>query len=928
MHEWTPEAQHRLKTYLESIRRALPADAGDPEEIISSLAEHLSIEAELHAANIVTPEHLERAIRIVGSPVEIAASAEPSRSPSAAQPKAPPVSEVAPTPISKWSGRWLILFGVVLPSIAVLVEFLTGMMAEFYMDPMPSFAWFAALCGVPSGFLYLYKILNHPTEPTLGQRWRAFAVSGMLSAFTTVYCLEYVPTIPLALLAILVFGLGFLGLSPHFAFLASVRTSVLLFARFPVNTTDGAKLRRAWIQGATLVLLLMVGDLVRTYTLERAMTWADSPVAAEQQQGYRALWWLAGRNYVLDRCYREGSHIPNIVANGMLGIGRRGAEGRWNATWIAEPRQAQSAFHLLTGDVFNQQAPPQRFSNRFEFFGIESWGGDRDEANRGGEQVGGRIAGLALAESRLDATLFCGDDGKSGESIAYLEWTMAFSNSTSLPQESRTLLHLPPGAVASRLTLWINGEEREAAFGERNQVRAAYQDVAVVRRQDPALLTTQGPDRVLLQCFPIPAGGTLKAKLGVTVPLLVRDGQAYLRLPDISERNHALAANGTHHLWVEAKAPLSSSFTALKTESSGGVHTLRGEVPLAQGDAPWFGWIAVPAETTARGFVATLSELQATLQISGVESVAPPAGPVWLVVDTSAAMRHAKIDWARFLEAFPAATEFHAIAGDIGKESLQTSDLGELADWLQGLSGQGGANPIPALEQAWEDASGVADSRLLWIHAPFPVARPATAGLEQILQRRPPVTAEGAPRFFDMQVLPGPNRALESLGAIQGLALAPIVNDLTESLCYFAKHGRVEDIARTYRLVTDPALDAPLDTTGAAPGSDHIVRLAVNATVQTRLASKRDEEIQAATKLAQRTRLVTPVTGAVVLERQEQYERHGLNPNDNQDAVARIPAIPEPEEWALIFVAALALCAVVAKQRRERRGGTSPECAR
>jgi len=54
----------------------------------------------------------------------------------------------------------------------------------------------------------------------------------------------------------------------------------------------------------------------------------------------------------------------------------------------------------------------------------------------------------------------------------------------------------PPRCTAAglrglRLTLWIDGEEREAAFGGRSQVREAYQKVVPAPR-DPVLVTTSG----------------------------------------------------------------------------------------------------------------------------------------------------------------------------------------------------------------------------------------------------------------------------------------------------------------------------------------------------------------------------------------------------------------------------------------------------
>ena len=78
-----------------------------------------------------------------------------------------------------------------------------------------------------------------------------------------------------------------------------------------------------------------------------------------------------------------------------------------------------------------------------------------------------------------------------------------------------------------------------------------------------------------------------------------------------------------------------------------------------------------------------------------------------------------------------------------------------------------------------------------------------------------------------------------------------------------------------------------------------------------RLAAAHDENKNAeAVKLAVNYQLVTPVSGAVVLETKEQYERNNLeavNPNS-------VPTIPEPEEWLLIAVVGVVLLWLVGKK--------------
>ena len=156
----------------------------------------------------------------------------------------------------------------------------------------------------------------------------------------------------------------------------------------------------------------------------------------------------------------------------------------------------------------------------------------------GGEKVGGMLEGLSLRGSAYETTL----DKTAG--VGYGEWTMTFGNTYWSDREARMRIALPHGAVVSRVTLWINGEECEAAFGTKGQVRRAYE--AVVRRnRDPLLVNVCGPDQIQVQCFPVPRDGEMKIRLGFTIPMDVAlDGKsARLPVPAIVERNFEMAQN-------------------------------------------------------------------------------------------------------------------------------------------------------------------------------------------------------------------------------------------------------------------------------------------------------------------------------------------------------------------------------------------------
>jgi hypothetical protein len=74
-----------------------------------------------------------------------------------------------------------------------------------------------------------------------------------------------------------------------------------------------------------------------------------------------------------------------------------------------------------------------------------------------------------------------------------------------------------------------------------------------------------------------------------------------------------------------------------------------------------------------------------------------------------------------------------------------------------------------------------------------------------------------------------------------------------------------------------------------------------------------DRRIETAVALAALYQLVTPVSGAVVLETRQQYQEAGLTPVDP----ATVPAIPEPQTWQVLALG-LALLMGRAKLARPR----------
>ncbi|MGI6494801.1 MAG: VIT domain-containing protein [Kiritimatiellia bacterium] len=444
---------------------------------------------------------------------------------------------------------------------------------------------------------------------------------------------------------------------------------------------------------------------------------------------------------------------------------------------------------------------------------------------------------------------------------------------------------LPPGAVVSRLTLWIDGEEREAAFGGRSQVRQAYESV-VRRRRDPVLVGTCGPDRIQMQCYPVPPdGGEMKVRIGFTVPLVVADDGASGRLdaPAIIERNFHMP-RATLELPETQILPL--------------------DPPLAE--ACW--------ARDSRADPPAIVRQTATL------------GPAWrpervaVVVDDSRSMRQAIASASAALAELPDGIEVRLwTAGDTLRPAppivfaapADEAARKRLARALDPDACQGGRCNLRALQAAWDDLAG--DPRpaaLVWVHGPQPYPLASADSLGRRLER-----STRDIRFYAVQVVPGTCRISEALDGVRGIrTLAPneALADAGAPLRRLA--GSWVEGASEWQIVRSRAEEA--DVAGMREAGEHLVRQWTVEEVRRRLVSGDAVQREEARRLALAWHLVTPVSSAVVLETQQQYQEAGLEPVE----ASSVPTVPEPSFWISILLALAVLAAWRLRERRTSRG--------
>ncbi len=891
MTEWTEGADQEFAQQAGQRRAALSATGADPDEVAEDLRRHIAEEASRTGLATVTAAEVRRAWASVAVPPAAADA------PAATGCQAPSAGDRPPVARRVGAGFTALVafFGVFLPLLTLGIELLSGICASLSFDPIPT-PWHTLLvaCVPAANFLALWVLRR-------GRRaWlpAALAANGLALGVALSYAALFLPMTPFALLGVLYVGVGFIPLSP----LVSVIVGLCVRHRLRAAAIAAAPVaapRRgltAWpLVAALLALLALHTSAIVTLIGVKLAVGEDQP--ASQRRGLQLLRALRDDERLLRMCYFRREFDGDLIT--------------WLFAHAGPPvsqEELRTVYYRVTGTPFNAVPPPRMRGRSGPLLNDEEF-----DFDAGGERVAARLRGLTLHESRLDT------DIRAAEGTAYTQWTLVFRNGSTQQREARAQIVLPPGGVVSRLTLWVNGEEREAAFGGRAQVREAYQKVVRVRR-DPVLVTTSGPDRVLLQCFPVPpGGGTMRVRVGITAPLLPQGAGVGLALwPRFCEENFGWAPALAHSVWVDADG----AFDGAAPEGFGpasandGHAGLRGTLAperLTRGCAVRVRWpdglgaaCWTPAE---RG--PTNSVILQTL----VEAPRPRSGRLVLVVDGSRRMAAQAAAVAGCVEGLPEGVEtVLLVAGDEVATPLPAGPCTagwrkEAARILREWPYAGGCDNLPALTEAWEQALAREGAVIVWLHATQPIELSRGERLQQLRERTP-----RSPLLVAYQVDTGPNRIAELVEkGGGGLRLWPAAGDPASDLRALAGHlaGAAGWEYRRACQPLSPGAPAPEGTRASL----HVARLWAAAEVGRLAATRRTADTESAVKLAQAYQLVTPVTGAVVLETVAQFKEAGLQPIDPASAPG---VVPEPATLLLALVGGGGLLAARRGLRRWR----------
>ncbi len=536
--------------------------------------------------------------------------------------------------------------------------------------------------------------------------------------------------------------------------------------------------------------------------------------------------------------------------------------------WRISPQRERELYFAVTGRPYGNSLTESVYSMSDEYLSRHV--------------VGTPIKGLNLLRSAITGYV-------NAETLtSTVNWTFVFKNGTFEAQEARAELAMPPGAVISNMTLWAKGEPHQAYFGPTDRVQRTSRDNnwVDVSQSDPALITDLGRGRALMKCSPIPAQGELKLQVTITErlkPLTLTE--ASMSLPKFVDANFAMA--GEHNLRIHSTNELSTAMPEIRQQpAADGGHLLVGTLKEADLNGGNLSIAVKRAADSGPYFIEDKLSSNGGYIKETVRQIATRAPEqLVVVIDNSESMNKHIASLVDALKRIPANVKTTVVLPTDGMQ-MDPLPLDKGIELIQKTKFSGGKDNLQAVIKAADAAGQSNHGAVLWIHGPQPSFNEEMYIMAPYIQR---------PSFYELALddrWTDTNEFFKNHREIGPFAPVPrnsvIADDLRTFLSKWQPGGTeyVVELARS--------TDKPSGKQANAKQADELIRLCTRDECYKLL---RENNLAEAAELATSCRIVTPVTGAIVLARHVREAAASNDPVQNAWFQGTLNATVSPSEY-------------------------------
>ena len=464
--------------------------------------------------------------------------------------------------------------------------------------------------------------------------------------------------------------------------------------------------------------------------------------------------------------------------------------------------------------------------------------------------------------------------------LAYTEITMdiACAEKTWGQKEAIYSFQLPEGAVATSLSLWVNGVERKGVLTTKEKAAKAYKQIVGVEARDPSLMQWKEGNKVVVRVFPISYELPRTFKCGFTTPLYVdKENMKYESLnikgPNINNAKtiSRIQVVGNETIKTSKDFDLTNKYYI---NESTGLDSWNAEIPLNNNAfSKSFVWKdkiyeVNEIESTNSNFTPSeiVLDLNSSWDLDEIENIVSENNRKYFVINYNQKQEINSQNYTSIFEQFETLSYSLLPFYNLKENTLVITKCGTISANFEELET---SNYLKKVKSNTKNKS-IKVINISENLNPF----------WQTIKEQKYVT-------YAKMDLKNCIKSLQSNSFPTNKNAENIVNIEQANIS-------IHEIEKTNEIEKN--------------GNNHIFRMyAFNKVLDEQVKIQSDSTAQNQfVSLAKEANIVTPISSLIVLETDADYEKNGIEKNVNTLGNASINnegAVPEPHEWLLIFIA-------------------------